>query len=117
MRNLDMTNVSTFRGERWMLEDQGHRLVVENAWSWSGTMQERIRLDGKVIFETTRLSLPVLWTDVVTCLWPPAGAPLTVQFKSGLLSVKARARVGGSTVRWSNYETGKWEGVHGEWPD
>jgi hypothetical protein len=40
-----------------------------------------------------------------------------VQFKSGLLSVKARARVGGSTVRWSNYETGKWEGVHGEWPD
>jgi hypothetical protein len=55
------------------------------------------------------------WTEIVRAAWPDG--PLIVEWKSGLLSIKARARIGEEVLPWSDYHVAEWQGVLGEWPD
>jgi hypothetical protein len=112
-----MAELLKFRGQRWTLEDAGHRLVVENAWSWAGVTQERVTLDGAVLHQSVDASFPLRWTTVIETLWPPAGKTLFVQWKSGLMSVNSRALMDGRPLRWTDFEEGLWQGAHGVWPD
>jgi hypothetical protein len=106
-----------FRAQKWILKDRGRELIVENAWTWGGTTQERVRLNGAVIHASQELSIPMRWTDVAVCDWPGPETRLIVQWKSGIFSILARARLNGKTCPWTDYMTAKWQGPHGVWPD
>ncbi len=112
-----MDNALNFKAQRWTLAESGQTLVVENAWSWSGDMQERVRLNGEVIFESYETRVLLGWTKIVELPWPAAASPLVVEWKSGLLAIKARARINKRVLPWSDYHIAKWQGALGDWPD
>jgi hypothetical protein len=115
---LDRTDeLLNFKAQRWTLQDGAQTLIVENAWTWTGQCQERVRLNGEVIMEGATLRILKGWTEIVRVAWPGAAGALIVEWKSGLLSIKARARIADQVLPWSDYQVAQWEGYLRDWPD
>ncbi|MEM8615986.1 MAG: hypothetical protein AAGF20_03525 [Pseudomonadota bacterium] len=41
------------QGQRWEFQIGNTRVVVENAWNWVGYSQERVRVNGEILYERT----------------------------------------------------------------
>lgn len=108
------------RGKRWTYWVNGHRLYVDNAWSWSGWTQERVLLEGRTVASAG--------VDLSTDGGLNGGFELTpketgfaqtlkIALRSGLFGMKCKVWFGDRLIKPEAVETANWQGRKGEWPD
>lgn len=107
------------RGKRWSYWVNGHRLYVDNAWSWSGWTQERAVLDGR--------TLASAGADLNTDGGLNGGFELApdetgiaqaikISLRSGLFGMRCKVWLGDRLVEPEAVETKVWRGRKGDWP-
>ncbi len=108
------------RGQKWIYQDGNHEIIVENAWSWSGHSQERIRINGETVLEQSGKGyIAPKWTEAHQEPWLTqlGDDTLSIQYLSGFLKVHARVLLGERELEPVDYLEGKWVSEGGYWPD
>ena len=122
-----MNNEISLNIQRWIFERGNYQIIVDNAWnidlnSWKfgAFSQERITVNGEIIHNRPEVRKPVLfWRTMFedTILDSSGELELKVQWRSVLMTVKARLLIDDDKHDWSDVVEKKWIGMKGEWPD
>ena len=108
------------RGQKCVFQDGNHEIIVENAWSWSMFSQERIQINGEIVFARSgALDVAWKWTEAHKEAWLTqlGDETLSVQYISGFMKVHARVYIGDRKLEHVDYFEGKWTAESEPWPD
>ena len=106
--------------QRWDYEFGNYQIIVENAWNMNSFTQERITVNGVPTHDEISAFIPLLYWKTMfedTVLTKDGELDLKVQWRSGLMTIKARLLIDKEVQPWTNYIALKWTGAKGEWPD
>jgi len=104
------------RGKRWTYWVNGHRLYVDNVWSWSGFTQERVVFNGRTLASA---SSDMIGGREFELTPEDTRFPQTIKIAlwSGLLRVNCEVWFGDRLIEPEAVETVVWRGRKGDWPD
>ena len=107
--------------QKWIYERGNYQIIVENAWSLKPFYtQERITVNGERIRDVIPIPTSIFfWRTMFedTVLEPGRELSLKLQWKSGLMTVKARLLLEGEKLDWTEYYQLRWTGTRGDWPE